>query len=218
MTSRPQFDQRLILWLSLAQLITWGSVFYTFALLVEPVERELGLGRAQTSLAFSLALLVEGFCALRIGRWIDRGHERLVMTGGSLLVGGCLLLHGFIGNLWGFYAVWALLGAGMSATLYAPVFAVVTRRFPDNFRRGIITMTFLGGLASTVFIPLSAWLIAAVGLAAMHCGAWPVCSSWSVRRCMACCCATRQPAMPPGTAHRMPTPISAAMCAAPLSC
>jgi MFS family permease len=163
MTSRPRFDQRLILWLSLAQLITWGSVFYTFALLVEPVERELGLGRAQTSLAFSLALLVEGFCALRIGRWIDRGHERLVMTGGSLLVGGCLLLHGFIGNLWGFYAVWALLGAGMSATLYAPVFAVVTRRFPDNFRRGIITMTFLGGLASTVFIPLSAWLIAQWG-------------------------------------------------------
>jgi len=163
MSRHPPLDQRLILWLSLAQLITWGSVFYTFALLVEPVERELGLGRAQTALAFSLALLVEGFCALRIGRWIDRGHERLVMTGGSLLVGGCLLLHGFIDSLWAFYAVWALLGAGMAATLYAPVFAVVTRRFPDHFRRGIITMTFLGGLASTVFIPLSAWLIAQLG-------------------------------------------------------
>lgn len=163
MTSRQQLDQRLILWLSLAQLITWGSVFYTFALLVEPVERELGLNRAQTSLAFSLALLVEGFCGLHIGRWIDRGHERRVMTAGSLLVGVCLALHGFIDSLWGFYAAWALLGAGMSATLYAPVFAVVTRRFPDNFRRGIITMTFLGGLASTVFIPLTAWLIAQFG-------------------------------------------------------
>lgn len=163
MISRAPLDQRLILWLSLAQLITWGSVFYTFALLVEPVERELGLHRAQTSLAFSLALLVEGFCALHIGRWIDRGHERRVMTGGSLLVGTCLMLHGFIDSLWSFYAVWALLGAGLSATLYAPVFAVVTRRFPDHFRRGIITMTFLGGLASTVFIPLSAWLIAQFG-------------------------------------------------------
>lgn len=163
MTVRQQLDQRLILWLSLAQLITWGSVFYTFALLVEPVERELGLHRAQTALAFSLALLVEGLCALQIGRWIDRGHERRVMAGGSLLVGACLVLHGFVDSLWSFYAVWALLGAGMSATLYAPVFAVVTRRFPDNFRRGIITMTFLGGLASTVFIPLSAWLIAQLG-------------------------------------------------------
>lgn len=160
--SQP-LDQRLILGLSLAQLITWGSVFYTFALLVEPVEQALGLGRAQTSLAFSLALLVEGFCALRVGRWIDQGHERAVMTGGSLLVGSGLLLHGFVDSLWAFYAVWALLGAGLSATLYAPVFAVVTRRFPEQFRRGIITMTFLGGLASTVFIPLSAWLIAHLG-------------------------------------------------------
>jgi predicted MFS family arabinose efflux permease len=45
----------------------------------------------------------------------------------------------------------------MAATLYNPVFAVVTRRFPLDFRRAIITLTFLGGLASTVFIPLFAW-------------------------------------------------------------
>ncbi len=163
MTLAQQNPRRLILWLSLAQLITWGSVFYTFALLMEPVERELGLGRAESSLAFSLALLVEGLCAYPVGRWIDRGHERRVMTAGSLLVGASLLAHSAIGSLWTFYAVWSLLGAGMSATLYTPVFAVVTRRFPDNFRRGIITMTFLGGLASTVFLPLSAWLISALG-------------------------------------------------------
>jgi predicted MFS family arabinose efflux permease len=47
--------------------------------------------------------------------------------------------------------------------LYNPVFAVVTRRFPLDFRRAIITLTFLGGLASTVFIPLSAWLIQSLG-------------------------------------------------------
>jgi MFS family permease len=59
----------------------------------------------------------------------------------------------------GFYAVWAGLGAAMAAILYSPVFAVVTRRFPDDFRRAIIIMTFLGGLASTVFIPFTSWLI-----------------------------------------------------------
>jgi len=32
-------DRRLVLWLSLAQLVTWGSVFYTFAVLLAPVER-----------------------------------------------------------------------------------------------------------------------------------------------------------------------------------
>ena len=146
-------------WLSWAQLITWGSVFYTFSLLMGPVERELGLSRAEVSLGFSLALLADGLMAYPIGRWIDQGHERRVMAWGSVWVGACLLAHSFINSLAGFYGVWIGLGLGMSATLYAPVFAVVTRRFPNDFRRAIIIMTFLGGLASTVFIPLSSWLI-----------------------------------------------------------
>lgn len=168
-------DRRLVAWLSLAQLVTWGSVFYTFALLLEPVERELGLTRAQSSLAFSLALLAEGVFAYPVGRWIDAGHERAVMTGGSLLVAGALALHAFVQSAAGFYACWLLLGTALAATLYTPVFAVVTRRYPHDFRRAIITLTFLGGLASSVFIPLSAWLIAGWGwrnallvLAAVH--------------------------------------------------
>ena len=32
-------------WLSLGQLITWGSVFYAFAVLMAPLEQELGLTR-----------------------------------------------------------------------------------------------------------------------------------------------------------------------------
>jgi MFS family permease len=152
-----------VIWLSVAQLITWGSVFYTFALLVGPLERELGMGRAQSSLAFSLALFAEGVFAYPVGRWIDRGHERAVMTGGSLVVALGLALHGWVDSTAAFYAVWALLGAGLAATLYTPVFSVVTRRFPQDFRRAIITITFLGGLASTVFIPLTAWLIDALG-------------------------------------------------------
>jgi MFS family permease len=175
MSNGATHDRRLVGWLSLAQLITWGSVFYTFALLLEPVERELGLSRAESSLAFSLALLAEGALAYPVGRWIDRGHERAVMAGGSLLIAAGLALHSAVQSTAAFYAVWLLLGAGLAGTLYSPVFAVVTRRFPNDFRRAIITLTFLGGLASTVFIPLSAWWIEAfgwrhalLGLATLH--------------------------------------------------
>jgi MFS family permease len=158
-----RYDRRLVVWLSVGQLISWGSVFYLFALIMEPVERELGMSRAQSSLAFSLALLAEGLMAWPVGRWIDRGHERAVMTLGSALIVAGLLLHSGVQSAAAFYAVWLLLGAAMAATLYNPVFAIVTRRFPQGFRRAIITMTFLGGLASTVFIPLTAWLIAQLG-------------------------------------------------------
>ncbi len=173
-------DARLVGWLSLAQLISWGSIFYTFTLIMEPIERELGLDRVESSMAFSIALLVEGLMAYPVGRLIDRGHERLVMTSGSILAGLCLLAHGWIGGRVGLYCAWAGLGAAMAAVLYAPAFAVVTRRFPSDFRRAIITITFLGGLASTVFIPLTAWLNTALGwrsammaLAVLH---WLVCA------------------------------------------
>jgi MFS family permease len=162
-------------WLSVAQLISWGSLFYTFTLIMGPVEEALGLNRVQSSLAFSIALLAEGLMAYPVGRWIDKGHERIVMTTGSVLAAICLLAHGLVTTLAGFYAVWLGLGIAMACTLYTPVFAVVTRRFPNEFRRAIITMTFLGGLASTVFIPLTAWLMGALGwrhalwcLAALH--------------------------------------------------
>ncbi|MEN9329350.1 MAG: hypothetical protein RLZZ484_538, partial [Pseudomonadota bacterium] len=165
----------LVFWLSVGQLISWGSVFYGFAVFLGPVEQALGMGRAESSVAFSLALLAEGLMAFAIGRWIDQGHERAVMTLGSLCMGLGLWLHSLVQHTLAFYGVWLLLGVGMAATLYTPVFAVVTRRFPTDFRRAIITMTFLGGLASTVFIPLMAWLIDALGwrhalwvLAALH--------------------------------------------------
>ena len=120
MTHSVGHDRRLVGWLSLAQLISWGTVFYTFALIMAPVERELGLSRAQSSVAFSLALLVEGLMAYPVGRLIDRGHERAVMTAGSVLAGACLVLHGWVTSAVGFYAVWAGLGVAMSAVLYSP--------------------------------------------------------------------------------------------------
>ena len=153
----PQTLKAFSLWLSLPQLISWGALFYTFSLLMGPVETELGLSRAASSLAFSLALLAEGAAAWAVGRWIDAGHERRVMALGSLWVGLGLLAHGAVDSVASFYAVWVWLGMGMAATLYNPAFAIVTRRFGTDFRRAIITITFLGGLASTVFIPLVSW-------------------------------------------------------------
>jgi MFS family permease len=153
----------LVLRLSLAQLISWGSIFYMFSVLLEPLQQELKLSRAEVSIAFSLALLAEGLMAYPVGRWVDRGHERWVMSAGSLLAGLCLLAHSVISNLMGLYLVWLGLGVAMAAILYSPAFALITRRFPQDFRRAIITLTFLGGLASTVFIPLTAALISALG-------------------------------------------------------
>lgn len=70
------------------------------------------------------------------------------MTAGSLRAAVCQALHAGVTGVIGFYAVWAGLGAAMAAILYAPAFAVVTRRFPKDFRRATIALTFLGAGAA----------------------------------------------------------------------
>ena len=152
-----------VLWLSVAQLISWGTLFYTFSLLLEHFEKDLAISRVNAALAFSLALFAEGVLALPIGRLIDAGRARAVMCAGSAVAAAGFVALAFVNTQWQLYAVWVALGIGMSGTLYQPAFSVLIRRYPQDFRRAIITLTFLGGLASTVFIPLGAWLISAYG-------------------------------------------------------
>ncbi|HTR83110.1 MAG TPA: MFS transporter [Reyranella sp.] len=149
-----------ILWmLSLGQLITWGLVYYTFPLFVVPMEKELGWSRNDLYAALSAGLLLAGLCSIPVGAWIDRGHGRLLMTGGSLLAAVLMFAWSQTHSLAMFFVIWIGLGACQSVTLYEPAFAVITRVYGPRFRQAIMVMTFVGGLASTFGIPFAQFLI-----------------------------------------------------------
>lgn len=153
-----------ILWvLSLGQLITWGLVYYTFPLFVVPMEKELGWSRNELFGALSAGLLVAGLCSIPVGAWIDRGHARMLMTGGSLLTAILMFVWSRTESLAVFYALWIGLGASQAVTLYEPAFAVITRVYGPRFRRAIMLVTFVGGLASTFGIPFAQMLIERIG-------------------------------------------------------
>ena len=63
------------------------------------------------------------------------------------------------------YLVWGLLGLCMAAILYEPVFAIVGRAFsdPEGRLRAIATVTVIGGLASTAFLPGTSALVTSLG-------------------------------------------------------
>ncbi len=151
--------RRFVLWLAINQLISWGTLYYTFALLLEHFEKDFALSRVDAAFGLSLALLAEGAGGFMVGRLIDAGHARAVMAGGSLLAAVGLTAVSLAQNQWQLYGAWMIIGLAMSGTLYQPAFSVLIRRFPKDFRRAIITLTIIGGLSSTVFIPLTAWLI-----------------------------------------------------------
>lgn len=153
----------LVAALSLAQLVSWGTIFYGFPLFVVSMEAELGWSRATLNGALSLGLLTAGFAAYPIGRVIDAYGGRLVMSAGSALAVLLFVAWAFVGHPVAFYALWLGLGLAQACTLYTPVFAVLTRMFPDSFKTRITVLTLAGGFASTVFTPLIAWAIEALG-------------------------------------------------------
>src|SRR5574337_871558 len=148
--------------LALGQLLTWAALFYGFSSFVLPMQRELGWDKPTLMGAYTLGLAVWGGAAFAIGAAIDRGRGRAVMTWGAAAGGIGCLAWSQVSAPWMFYAVWALLGIAMAATLYEPAFAILTKRYPQRWRDGITTLTLVGGLASTLSFPavaaLQAWL------------------------------------------------------------
>jgi MFS family permease len=149
--------------LSAAQVVSWGVLYYSFAVFVEPIERETGWSRTQVMGAFSLALLLSGAAAVPVGHWIDRRGTRLLMTAGTALAVAALALFSTVRSPAALYATWAALGLAMAATLYEPAFALLSRWFTRRRDRALSILTVCGGLASTLLVPLAAWLVATRG-------------------------------------------------------
>ncbi len=162
-TIAPAGYRSAMLMLSLGQLVCWAALYFAFSSFVLPMQLDLGWSQSVQMGAFTLGLTIWGLAALPVGAAIDRGHGRSVLVGGSLLGGAGFLLWSQVSEPWMLYAVWSLLGVAMSMTLYEPVFAIVTRRYPLHFRDGITTLTLVGGFATTLSFSAVLWLIQALG-------------------------------------------------------
>ncbi|MER3403846.1 MAG: MFS transporter, partial [Chloroflexota bacterium] len=55
------------------------------------------------------------------------------------------------------------MGLAMAATLYEPAFATLAHWFVREYRRAMLVVTVAAGFASTIFLPLSAWLVERAG-------------------------------------------------------
>jgi sugar phosphate permease len=153
----------LVAALAIAQICSWGSIYYSFSLFVVPMERELGWDRTEINGAIAIGLLATGLSAYPVGRWIDRHGGRGLMSLGSLAGALLLALWSRTESLTLFYAIWLCFGPVMAATFYDPLFAVLARRFPASYRARITVVTLIAGFASTVFIPLTGLFIAWFG-------------------------------------------------------
>jgi MFS family permease len=153
----------LVVTLGVTETISWGILYYAFAVYLAPMQAELGWSRGDMTGAFSLALLVAGLMAVPVGRWLDRHGPRGLMTVGSIAATLMVLAWSGVSNLAQLYLIWAAIGLTMAATLYDPAFATATRWFERQRVRALTVITLIAGFASTIFVPFAGWLVQAQG-------------------------------------------------------
>lgn len=149
--------------LAVTQTVGFGVLYYAYGVFTVPMELELGFTRAQTSGAYSLALLLSGLAAVPIGRWVDARGARVPMSAGSLLGAACVLLWSGVTSLPALYVAQAGVGLAMGLTLYDVAFTVIAAWFRRDRIRAMLVVTMVAGLASTIFVPLATGLLEELG-------------------------------------------------------
>ena len=145
--------------LCVTQLVSWGVLFYAFPVLRVQIVGATGWADVGVSAAFTAGLLVWALLSVPAGRLLDAAGPRRVMAAGSVLGPVALLGVAASPGLLTFVVAWVVVGVAMSGVLYAPAFATLSRLHDEAGRvRALVAVTVAGGLASTVFAPLTAVL------------------------------------------------------------
>ena len=154
----------LVVALGITTVISYGTSYYLFGVLVVPIDHDLGWSRAGISGAYALGVVVAGLLGVPIGRAVDRRGARLLMTAGSALGGLSLLGLSGVHALWQFYLLWAGgLGLANALTFYPVTFTIIANWFDRRRGSALALLTLLGGLASPIFVPLAGGLVAHLG-------------------------------------------------------
>jgi hypothetical protein len=146
---------RLVPALGVAQIVSWGALYYAIAVLGAAIGADLGLSPANVFGAYSVGLLLSGLISPMAGRAIDRYGGRIVLTVGSAVAALALFWLSRVASALEYYLAWALGGIAMGLTLYDPAFAALAQHFGTSYRRALTALTLFGGFASTVFWPLA---------------------------------------------------------------
>jgi predicted MFS family arabinose efflux permease len=155
---------RVVAALAVTTTVGYGVLTYAFSVLLGPMSHELAISTTTAVGASTTAALVTGLMSIPVGRWLDARGGRGLMTGGSVLAAGAVLGWSQVQNAVQLYGVFVVIGVASAMVLYPPAFAVVVAvAAPKSRTNAILTVTLVGGLASSIFIPLTGHLVQAYG-------------------------------------------------------
>ncbi len=146
----------LAIWaLGATQIVGYGTLYYSFAILAPAMAAELLLPEQWVFAALSVALLLGSLLAPTAGRWADRFGAGRVMTAGSLAAATALAACALAPERFSFVAALVAMELAACFVLYSTAFVAIVQIGPLNAQRSIVHLTLIAGFASTLFWPLT---------------------------------------------------------------
>jgi MFS family permease len=110
----------------------------------------------------SLALLAEGLISPWAGGLADRVGAGKAMSVGSIGAASALAVCGLAGSTMAFLAGMILVELASAFVLYSTAFAFLAQTTGTRAQRSITYLTLIAGFASTIFWPVTTWLLQAM--------------------------------------------------------
>jgi sugar phosphate permease len=164
LTNRKLYYGWVVVWVVFAALLVSAGVRAAPTVLINPLESELGWGRAAISAAISIGLLLYGLSGPAAGWLMDRFGPKPLTLFGLGLIALSTLMGAATTQLWQLNLFWGVL-SGLGTGVVAPVLGatVANRWFVE--RRGLVLGIF-GAAASAgqlVTVPALMWLVVEIG-------------------------------------------------------
>lgn len=167
-TRLPFFYGWALVGLGFVTLAVVYGIRFAFSAFFVAILDEFGWSRAETSLIFSLNILVYGITVPVAGVLVDRFGPRVTLPVGVAVVCGATAAAGFATELWHFYLLVGVLSAVGTALAGFINFAVMITQWFERRRGTALGFTLAGNGVSFLVVSLSQVLISTVGWQASY--------------------------------------------------
>ncbi|MGY6500433.1 MAG: MFS transporter [Acidimicrobiales bacterium] len=160
---RPAFDLAVCV-LGAVTIAAYGSTYYAFGVIVDPIHADTGWTLTTLGSAYALSLVLGGLGATVAGPVVDRWGGRRVLVTAATVGAGLLGSAALAPTAVWFVVTWGA-GAGTIGALafYHVTIVVMVRARGGSDPRAYAALTFLGGLSSPLYLPLTALAIGHYG-------------------------------------------------------
>ncbi len=140
-----------------------GVMAYVTSIFFQAMFSDLGWSRGDLALSMSVGAVLAALASPFVGVVVDKHGASRIMAVSAFATGGCLILLGYIHELWQAFVVFSLLSVFRTGFVSIPVMTMVSNWFYRKRGRAMGIATAGQGLGGFILSPFSVFLISNLG-------------------------------------------------------